>query len=284
MSAPMNPSIGRHTRTIAALVMAPVAILAVLWLPTPILAALIAAVMMVGLWEWTLLSGLRRQASRAAYLAVNAGLIAGLAWSSPRGNLFPLELASVIGVAWWLLALAWLARFDWASGNSWLSRSAKLVAGSLAVVPAWCALSWLHAGSGNGPAWTLFALFVVWGADTGAYFVGVRFGRRKLAPKISPGKTWEGFWGGLGLSLLLSAAAWPLLGLAASQWPALAMITLVTALASVLGDLVESLLKRHAGIKDSSDLIPGHGGVLDRLDSVLAALPVFVVAKLWLGL
>jgi phosphatidate cytidylyltransferase len=282
--APIDaPAIGRHTRTIAALVMAPTAIAAVLWLPSPILAALIAAVMMVGLWEWTLLAGLKQHTSRLAYLAANAGLMAALAWSAGRG-MFPLKLVSLLGVAWWFLALGWLARFEWGSDHSPRTCTLKLVAGSLCVIPAWCALGWLHASSLNGPVWTLYALLVVWGADTGAYLVGVRYGRHKLAPRISPGKSWEGFWGGLGLTFLLSAVAWPALGLKAGAWPSLALLTLLAALASVLGDLFESLLKRHACIKDSSDLIPGHGGVLDRLDSLLAALPVFVVAKYWLGL
>jgi phosphatidate cytidylyltransferase len=278
----------RHTRVIAALVMAPTAIAAVLWLPSPILAALIAAVMMIGLWEWTLLAELKQHTSRLAYLAVNAGLMAALAWSAGRGtfpfNYVPLKLVSLLGAGWWLLALAWIANFNWAQKHSPRTQAIKLVAGSLSVVPAWCALGWLHAGSQGGPAWTLYALGVVWAADSGAYFIGVRYGRRKLAPRISPGKSWEGFWGGLGFSLLLSVVAWPTLGLTWGAWPALALLTLLAALASVLGDLFESLLKRHAGIKDSSDLIPGHGGVLDRLDSLLAALPVFVVAKYWLGL
>ena len=278
----------RQTRLIAALVMAPVAIAAVLLLPTPLLAALIAAVLMVALWEWTLLAGLKHHSSRVAYLAGNAGLMAALAWSAGRGtfpiNFFLLKLVSLLGAGWWLLALAWLSRFELACKDTPTTRAIKLFAGTSSVVPAWCALSWLHASSANGPAWTLFALGVVWAADTGAYAVGVRYGRHKLARRISPGKSWEGFWGGLGLSLLLSALVWPALGLKPSDWPALAMLTLLAALASVLGDLFESLLKRHAGIKDSSDLIPGHGGVLDRLDSMLAALPVFVVAKLWLGL
>ena len=278
----------RRTRVIAALIMAPAAIASVLWLPSPLLAALIAAVMMIGLWEWSLLAGLKQAAPRMAYLAVNAGMMAILIWSAGRGlfplNMFPLKLVSLLGVVWWLLALIWLGKFEFASVDSARTRAIKLLAGSLCVVPAWAALGWLHASSANGPAWTLYALGVVWAADTGAYVVGVRYGKRKLASRISPGKSWEGFWGGLGLSLALSAVAWPALGLKAHDWPTLALITLLAALASVLGDLFESLLKRHACIKDSSDLIPGHGGVLDRLDSLLAALPVFVVAKLWLGL
>ncbi|MBC7657234.1 MAG: phosphatidate cytidylyltransferase, partial [Frankiaceae bacterium] len=157
-------------------------------------------------------------------------------------------------------------------------------AGSLSVIPAWAALCWLHMTGANGPDWALYALLIVWLADTGAYFVGVRFGKHKLAPRISPGKSWEGFAGGLLATTLLAVGALPVLGLAWNLLPSLLLLTLVATLFSVAGDLFESLLKRHAGAKDSSHLIPGHGGVLDRLDSLLAALPIFAVGKFWLGL
>jgi phosphatidate cytidylyltransferase len=273
----------RRTRVIAAAVMAPVAIASVLWLPTPYLAALVAAVMMLGLWEWSLLAGLRERLPRAAYLVGNVLLMLALAWGAGRG-LFTLRLVSLLGAAWWLLAIAWLARFDFAARDTAGARSLKLLAGSLAVVPAWAALCVIHAGGPHGPVWALFALALVWVADSGAYFAGVRFGKRKLAPTISPGKSWEGLAGGLLASLLLAVAAVPLLHAGWPALPRLLLLALVTVIVSVAGDLFESLLKRHAGAKDSSDLIPGHGGVLDRIDSLLAALPVFVVLKGWLGL
>jgi phosphatidate cytidylyltransferase len=273
----------RRTRVIAALVMAPVAIGAVLLLPTPLLAAAVAGLMMIGLWEWTLLSGTRGRAARAAYLAANIAIMTSLAWTAGHG-LGQLVAVATWGSLWWLLALAWLLRFDFASGGEPWTRALKLLVGSLCVIPAWAALCWLHAGTGNGPAWTLFALLIVWVADSGAYFAGSRYGRHKLAPRISPGKSWEGFAGGLLATLLLAAVALPVLGLPWQRLGALLLLTGVSFLFSVSGDLFESLLKRHAGAKDSSDLIPGHGGVLDRVDSLLAALPVFAVGKLWLGL
>jgi phosphatidate cytidylyltransferase len=273
----------RRTRVIAALVMAPVAILSVLYLPTPILAALIAALMMVGLWEWTLLAGLHSRLARAACLVVNAALMAALIWGA-GGNLLSLKLVMLVGAVWWLLVLLWLMRFEFASSDNGWTRALKLFAGSISVIPAWAAICWLHASQADGPAWALFALLIVWMADSGAYFVGVRFGKHKLAPRISPGKSWEGFFGGLLATALLAVVALPLLGMHWTSLPDLLLLTLVTALFSVAGDLFESLLKRHAGAKDSSHLIPGHGGVLDRIDSLLAALPVFVVGKQWLGL
>jgi phosphatidate cytidylyltransferase len=273
----------RRIRIVSAVIMAPVAIAAVLWLPSRFLAALVAALMMLGLWEWTALAGLRERLPRAAYLLANALLLAALAWGAGRG-LFTLALVSVLGVAWWLIALAWLTRFEFAAHDTALARALKLFAGTACMVPAWAALCLTHASEPRGPAWTLFALALVWAADSGAYFAGSRFGKRKLAPRISPGKSWEGVAGGLLASLLLAVAATPLLHTGWDALPRLLLLTAVTMLVSVVGDLFESLLKRHAGAKDSSDLIPGHGGVLDRIDSLLAALPVFVVAKGWLGL
>jgi phosphatidate cytidylyltransferase len=273
----------RRKRVLAALVMAPVAIGAVLWLPTSLLAALVAGVMMLGLWEWTLLAGTTGQTARACYLAANVSVMTALAWLAGSG-LPVLPVAATVGVAWWVLVLAWLTRFEFAQANTAGARILKLLAGSLSVIPAWAALCWLHGSGPRGPAWALFALFIVWIADTGAYFVGVRFGKHKLAPRISPGKSWEGFAGGLVATLLLAVAGARLLGVAWSDLSLLLLLTGVTALVSVAGDLFESLLKRHAGAKDSSHLIPGHGGVLDRVDSLLAALPVFVVGKQWLGL
>ncbi len=273
----------RRTRIIAAVIMAPVAILSVLYLPSEFFAALVAALMMLGLWEWTLLAGLRSRVARAAYLVGNAALMAVLVWCAGR-NLVIFKLASLLGAVWWLLVPLWLMRFQFAAADSGWSRTLKLFAGTMSVVPAWAAICWLHAAQANGPTWALFALLIVWMADSGAYFVGVRFGKRKLAPRISPGKSWEGFFGGLLATVLLAVVALSFLGLRWTSLPDLLLLTLVTALFSVAGDLFESLLKRHAGAKDSSHLIPGHGGVLDRVDSLLAALPVFVVGKEWLGL
>ena len=120
------------------------------------------------------------------------------------------------------------------------------------------------------------------GVDIG--FAGSKFGKHKLAPAISPGKTWEGVAGGMATAMLLAVVAVKLLGLSWSALPALALLTAITAGISVVGDLFESLMKRHSGMKDSGTIFPGHGGVMDRIDSLLAALPVFVVGKSWLGL
>ncbi len=272
-----------RTRILTGLVLAPAAIAGVLLLPTPWLAFVAAVLMLAGLWEWTRLSGISAVVPRLAYVSANALLMAAVAWAAGP-NLFALKAAALMGVGWWLLALAWLWRFEFGQTDRGRFRMLKLAAGSLAAVPAWAALVWLHQLPDHGPRWALFAVMLVWAADSGAYFVGVRLGRHKLAPRISPNKSWEGFWGGLAGASLVAVAAVKMLGLGWSDLPALVFLTVVAAMMSVAGDLFESLLKRHSGHKDSGRLIPGHGGMLDRLDSLLAALPVFMVGKLWLGL
>lgn len=273
----------RRQRVTTALLLAPLPIIAVLFLPTPWLAALVAAVLLAGLWEWTSFAGVEDTLPRLMFLTANALLMAALVWGGGP-SLFTLKLVSVIGVVWWALVLVWLSRPQFGAGDGQAARSLKLLAGSLCVVPAWCALGWLHSEQPLGARWTLFALALVWAADSGAYFTGSRFGRRKLAPGISPGKTWEGVFGGLATSLLLAVAVLPLLGLSWQALPALALLTVITAAISIAGDLFESLMKRQSGVKDSGALFPGHGGLMDRLDSLVAALPVFAVGKAWLGL
>ena len=264
-------------RVITALVLAPLVLAAILLLPTSWLMPLVAAALLGGVWEWTRLVGIQSLAGRALILLLHAGAMAWLAWRG--GPLFP--WVALAGVAWWLVALLWLRVPAFGKADTLGNRSLKLVVGALLVIPAWCAFALLHA---EGAAWALYGLMLVWAADTFAYFAGRRFGGAKLAPSISPGKTWAGFWGGLFGVVVLALAMAPVLGVALEQLPVLVAISLIAGLASVLGDLFESVMKRQAGVKDSGALLPGHGGLLDRIDSILAALPVFAIFKAWFGL
>ena len=278
------------TRLLAALIMAPIAILGVLFVPTPILAALSAVVFLAALWEWLKLAEVDDTLARATLLLCNAAVMAALVWgsrSAQGGSFALLQLVVLIGVAWWLLAMLWMKHYHFAADHDSHARAFKLLAGTLAVIPAWCALGLIHASQPNGHQWLLLALFLVWAADSGAYFAGRHLGgklfKRRLAPRISPNKTIEGLLGGLLLALVVAIVGALLIGAAPAQLPAITAVALATVLFSVVGDLFESLLKRHVGAKDSSQLIPGHGGVLDRIDSVLAALPAFALGKGLLG-
>ncbi len=280
-----------RTRLLAALVMAPVAIAAILLFPTPWLVALAAVLFLAGLWEWFDLAEIEDTLARTVLLVANLAVMVAIVWASRSSTGYSMvlfQLASVIGVVWWLLALLWLGRYNFASDHDTHARVFKLAAGALSMIPAWCALAWIHSSQPNGHRWLLTALAIVWAADSGAYFAGRKlggklFGGRKLAPRISPNKTLEGLGGGaiagvaVGIAFALFAGASP------NQLPAVALVALVAVLFSVIGDLFESLLKRHVGVKDSGNLIPGHGGILDRVDGVLAALPVFALGKAVLG-
>lgn len=193
----------------------------------------------------------------------------------------PLEVLS-LAAAWWTLVLIVLAVYEpgWSQGRAaraW--PGLVLVVGVLALVPAAVALIWLHA---LGPLWLLAPMALVAAADTGAYFVGRRFGRHKLAPSISPGKTREGVLGAVFAVAVLGAVWAAALGL--EGWSALQFILLavIVGLWSVSGDLFESVLKRERGVKDSGQMLPGHGGVLDRIDSLLVAAPLFLLGVLLL--
>jgi len=271
-----------RTRILAALVMAPLAIAAVLLLPTPWLMLLVAILFLAALWEWFALAEIEDSLARSALLVLNLMLMVALVWGTggTAATLVLFKLAVVLGVIWWLLAMLWLVHYDFASDHDTNARVFKLAAATLAVVPAWCALALLH---NDGPGWLLLTLMIVWGTDTGAYFAGRAFGKRKLAPRISPNKTVAGLVGGAALGVLVAVVGAWILGSSAPQLPLVALVALLTVLFSVVGDLFESLLKRHVGAKDSGNVIPGHGGIMDRADSVLAALPVFALGKIWLG-
>jgi phosphatidate cytidylyltransferase len=178
-----------------------------------------------------------------------------------------------VAAVWWVAALIWIVAIPTA-----VNSATAAVAGLFVLIPAWFALVKLHE---HGPSVLLFLLLLVVAADVGAYFSGRKFGRNKLAPKVSPGKTWEGVFGGLFGAALVAAVGVSWFGVPAVPFVALSLIAVI---ASIVGDLTESLFKRHAGIKDSGSLLPGHGGVLDRVDSVTAAAPVFLIGLERLGL
>ena len=275
-------------RIVSAAVLTPLVVAALLFLKTPYVAALAAGIFLFGLWEWSRLVGIDAPLRRAFYVMANIALMAALPW----GNAVPLFGAvSLIGVVWWLVAMLWLLRPGFGRDASRWSTTLKLAAGTLSIIPAWCALVLLHYGNtsevhgdANGPRWALLGLVMVWVADSCAYAVGVRFGKRKLAPYISPGKTWIGLWGGVTGGVAVGLVGAQFVGVKQAQLPSMAALALLTVTASVVGDLFESLMKRHSGYKDSGTLIPGHGGMLDRIDSLLAALPVLWIAKGWLEL
>ncbi|HED18386.1 MAG TPA: phosphatidate cytidylyltransferase, partial [Gammaproteobacteria bacterium] len=188
-------------------------------------------------------------------------------------------------LAGWLFVLFWITRPALGAGETGKHLLAKILLGCGLMVSTWLALVVLHSRPDQGAYWVLYLLVLVWVADSGAFFTGRQLGRTKLAPKVSPGKTWEGVFGGLvACALFAFAYARFFLGLQGAAMAGFVLVSLVTVLFSVVGDLLESLLKRQRGVKDSGALIPGHGGVLDRLDSLFAAAPIFLLGLRWTGL
>lgn len=268
-------------RVISALIMAPLVICGVLFLDNPVFSSILGAIALAGVWEWSHLIPLKTMTGRVIYTAAIAVLM-WLLWLTGLELLIkPLLLVAFV---WWLCALLWLSRPELGAQASLLNSSLKMVAGVLVILPAWAALSTLHAHGERGPTLTLMLLMLVWLADIGAYFAGRQWGKRKLAPAISPGKTWEGVYGGLLASLLFAAIAGGLFSHSLRWTLAFMLISLIAAMFSVAGDLLESLMKRQSGIKDSGNIIPGHGGIFDRIDSLVAAAPMFLIGYLWLAL
>jgi phosphatidate cytidylyltransferase len=266
-------------RVITALVLLPF-VLATLWFgSTALVGAVFGAAAMIGVLEWGTLTGVRRSGAGplaiAAYVGAAAALTALAVWL--RATWLPWIL--VMGTClWWLVALVWIKRypagFDATHPPRWLQAAAGLL-----VVPGTIAAVALLHDAPDGALRLLFALVLVWAADVGAYFAGKGFGRSKLAPNVSPGKTWEGVYGGLALALVIAGAAglWLFKLPNAAAWLPFLLLCVAVVLLSIVGDLGESLLKRQVGVKDSGTLLPGHGGVLDRVDSLLAALPAMAL-------
>jgi phosphatidate cytidylyltransferase len=268
-------------RIITALLITPVTIALLLYAPPVAVAAIIGGLCLIALWEWTRLSGMRSRPLRAVFVALAAlAMIALWCWAS----LAVWWTLIGAGCVWWLAAFAWLRRFAFAASPTREHTALKLAAGVLTVLPAWAGLMRILVTQETPHTWALYSLFVVWAADSFAYLAGKRWGRNKLAPQISPGKTREGVYGALiGCALVAAIGGW-LLHVRGVPLLLLVLFSLIAAVFSVIGDLFESLIKRHAGVKDSGALFPGHGGVCDRLDGVFAALPIFALSKALLGL
>ncbi len=260
-------------RILTAVVIA-VLLLSVLFLLPPVAAlGVITLVILLGAWEW---SGLFAPGFGLPRWLLPALLALLLAWwwqSPPDADAARAVLAG--SALWWLIALLWIVMAP-GRGHQVLTALACV----LSLAPLWVAVAALR-GSDRHGAWILLsALAIVVAADTGAYFAGRAFGRVKLAPQVSPGKTWEGVIGGLSAS---AAVAWAAAGWLGWSVPQILPLALTAAGLSVVGDLLESKMKRQAGVKDSGHLFPGHGGVLDRIDSLAAGLPMLALGFAWFG-
>ncbi|MEZ8109693.1 phosphatidate cytidylyltransferase [Vibrio splendidus] len=275
-------------RIITALILAPLVILGIFELSLPTFILSLAVISLLGFWEWT-----QFVESKSRYLA----LIPTVVVSAASFAFIPFDAFSLnhlssahytiltIGSIWWVIASGMAVTYP-KSMPAWKDSSfLRHAFGVLTLLPFFWSVVILRANGidvdpYHGAKLVMFVCLLVWAADSGAYFSGKSFGKRKMAPAVSPNKTIEGLIGGIITAVII---AWIFADLFDIQFTSplhMIVITLVTVVISVLGDLVESMFKRVSGVKDSSNLIPGHGGILDRIDSLTAAFPVFALLYL----
>lgn len=250
------------------------ALLAILFLlPQPVSLAMFGLFLLSGAWEWGgFVAGLSGY-GRIGYVVVVAVVLAGGHYV--MANVIDIHHLLLAGVVLWLMALVALLRFPFR-----VPAGAVAGTGIVTLLLAWLALTHVLVDRPLGAYWLLLLFLLVWAADIGAFFAGRTLGRHKLAPAVSPKKTWEGVIGGLVAAALIAATGAVMLGVP----PALFVpFALVVAAMSVVGDLTVSLFKRNAGLKDSGSIFPGHGGILDRVDSLIAAAPLFALGLDWMG-
>ncbi|GAC29657.1 phosphatidate cytidylyltransferase [Brumicola pallidula] len=274
-------------RIITAVILAPLAILAILFLPVEEFKIAVAGVVALGAYEWANMSGITGRVSKASFMTLIL-LICGVLIFAVDGQevWYQGELNSIyktiLGIAavWWAVSLGMILTYPKYSSVWTQSIPIRAAFGVLTLIPTWVAVISLRNNLYEvdpfyGASLIFYVLGIVWAADIGAFFVGVKFGKHKLRPNVSPGKSIEGLFGGVMASLAIIAFAALHYQFEASRMGLHLLIGVVTVAVSALGDLNESMFKRCAGLKDSGRLLPGHGGIMDRIDSLTAAFPVF---------
>lgn len=261
-------------RLLTALCLIPLVILGILYLGDIAFACLTGAILLIGAHEWTALCPLPKRIQQIGFMALFAGICCGLFFVQSTLILW-------VSLVFWLLAGIGLYQFKGNAPKGLTNPYIKALIGLLVLCSAFYGLIALHRST-SGPIWLIVCLVLIWATDSFAYFSGRLLGKRPMAPLISPKKTIEGFWGGLIGTLLLAIAGYFAHVLPTVSFGIWMLLVVATILLAVIGDLFESLMKRLAGVKDSGKLLPGHGGILDRLDSLFAAVPFFAIVILWL--
>ncbi|MFT5635430.1 MAG: phosphatidate cytidylyltransferase [Cognaticolwellia sp.] len=283
-------------RIITALILAPAAIWAIFYLSLINFAAVILVVMAIGAWEWGPLMGCASKRYRIAFVSITSILIAMLwyfltldqLWQAPKLLTEQANIVLWLAVAWWFLSAGLTFVYPRCSAFWSSHRSVRGLFGWLTLVPTWLAFMVLRTSeyqvdSYHGAQLLMFLFLMVWSADVGAYFVGKSIGKHKLLPNVSPGKTLEGFLGGVIFACIMVSIAGYFIDWSFEQYCIVIPVTILITTISVLGDLNESMFKRQAGVKDSGTILPGHGGVLDRIDSLTATAPIYALCYAYLG-
>lgn len=265
-------------RIITAFILITLVIPGVIFLPTQILALPLIMIACIAAWEWCICAGIRHWVHRVLYVAVM--LLVSIICLYVLDNHW-LFLVVLGGLLWWNIAVLLVIFYQ---RNKWCIYSSstifKALIGILLLIPCCLSLMFIHS-SASGKELLLYLLFSIWLADSSAYFAGQIFAKKTLANKISPAKSWEGVYAALAAVFCLGCGYVIFKDMQRVKAFLFVLLTLVMVIFSIVGDLLESMFKRMANLKDSGDILPGHGGVLDRIDSLTAAAPVFCVG-LWL--
>ena len=267
-------------RIITGVILGSAFITAILLLNTLWLAVVFALLIVLGAFEWCKLSELNMPLIRVLYSALLLLLMYfGWMFLQSASSIVPVMATAAV---WWLLALFWVMNYPMGNQKTRSNKLIKLFAGILVLLPAWLGLVYLH--QERSAHWVLYIMSIIWVADSGAYTAGKKWGKRKLAPKVSPGKSWEGVFGAVVACSIYALVGIYWLDIQTAYVLPFVLLSVLIVPVSVLGDLFESMVKRHSGHKDSGNILPGHGGVMDRIDSLTAAVPVFVLGITILGI
>lgn len=261
-------------RIITAAILIPLTLLIVIFFPPLPFALVTLLLTLAAAWEWSALMHLKRPLQQVVYLGVILLCCYGVLF-------IPVIYLLSVAFIWWVLAVLLVVSYP-QGVNHWSSKIARGVMGVLVLVPCWGAVNFIR--NQHEGLFILFYLFgLIWGADTAAYFAGKKWGKNKLIPAVSPGKSWQGCIAALayGVVFALLFSWYAEVSLHVLPWAIL--LSLITICFSIVGDLTESMLKRFADVKDSGKLLPGHGGILDRIDSLAAAAPTFALGALLIG-
>ena len=265
-------------RLLSAFLMGPLILWAIYALPENLFSVFALVLVAIGAWEWSAFAGWLKPMQRSLFFAVNIFVfVCVLFFENTTLNLTVI----IISLLWWLICIPLLISFPFKSSNILNNRLVKSFVGMLLLLATFISMVLIRKDASYGAEFVLYLILIIWFADSGAYFAGRSLGKNKLIPNVSPGKTWEGVAGAIAVTLITSVFAIDILNIHSTQSITFILITFVVVVYSIVGDLSESMFKRMANIKDSGNLIPGHGGMLDRIDSLMSALPVFF-AGLWL--
>lgn len=262
-------------RILTAIILIPIVVWCILdlsWLGFTLLSAMLLA---FAAWEWAKLLSLKNKISYVIYVLLVLLSFFGAFFVSP---------AIILSIAfiWWLFAIFLIIFYSRWNEKYSIGKLTRAIIGFFLFIPCWVGLNVIHFHE-KGTHLVLLILVIIWCADTGAYFAGKQFGKSRLFPQVSPKKTVEGVLGGLILATIAAVFGMSFLHIPINRWPPLLLIIITSIIFSIFGDLFESLIKRQANVKDSGSILPGHGGILDRIDSMLAAIPLFALGLLLIG-